>query len=64
MEQCFITSCTLRASTLPIAILGANFNIVMRHLDRLGWVDGGKDYYCTQQLYLGDSRLRVNAFKA
>ena len=23
-----------------------------------------KDYYCVQQLYLGDSRLRVNAFNA
>ena len=40
----------------------ANLNIGLRH--RVEWVDGGKGYYCTQQLYLGDSRLRVNVFNA
>ena len=35
----------------------------MRHLASLEWVDGGKGYYCAQQLYLGDIRLRVNAIQ-
>ena len=37
---------------------------MMRHLASLERVDGGKGYYCAQQLYLGDSRLKVNIFNA
>ena len=63
MQQCFITSYTLRASTLPIA---NSSYVTYRDASpsSLEWVDGGKDYYCAQQLYLGDSRLRVSGFNA
>ena len=38
--------------------------VVVFFLAGLKWVDGGKGYYCAQQLYLGDCRLRVNVFNA
>ena len=34
----------------------------MRHLARSEWVDDVKDYYWTRQMYLGNSRLKVDAF--
>ena len=34
--------------------------IMMHHLASLEWVDSGKGHYYTQQLYFGNSRLRVN----
>ena len=36
----------------------------MRHLASLEWVDCGTGCCCAQQLYLGDSRLRVSVFNA
>ena len=53
MQQCFITSYALRASTLQLV---APWNSTSA-----GCPSGvsGKGYYCAQQLHLGNGRLRI-----
>ena len=38
--------------------------VIPLDLASLEWVDGGNGYYCAQQLYLGDGKLRVDVFNA
>ena len=51
IQQCFITSYALHASTLLSTLQLA----IIHHLSCLSGM-GGKGYYCAQQLHLGDSR--------